>query len=80
MTLVTIGFCSTVLCREMTFFTLGSGMHTDERKFRQVMVERYIAVPAIFVMTAVAFLALLALVYVIISVTVKAAGFQFVFV
>jgi len=59
MTGQTLGFC-VLECRGQVAFLAGhDGMHTDQRKARQVMVETDFITPAGFAMTAFALLAFL---------------------
>ena len=54
-------------------------MHANQWKAGQVVVEKYIIVPAFFGMTVIAFLTLLALVHVIFFMTFNTGRFHFVF-
>lgn len=74
MTLVACRTCILEDGREMALFAGGHGMHADQRETRHVMLEPYFLRPALFTMTACAFITLLPIVHVVVSVTVDAAA------
>ena len=61
----------------MAFFALGDGVHTDQRKAGQVMIEQHVMIPAFLVMAAAALFTLLAVVDIIFCVTAVAVLVQF---
>ena len=58
----------------MALFALGDGMHADERKTGEVMVEQYIVVPALLAMAAVALFPLFTVMDVVLAVAADTAG------